>query len=294
MTNTATAYDFSDGPIAPAALLARDVRLVMRYLSTPGNPKNITSPEYRSYVQAGIPVGLNYETTDDWMLGGYSAGLAAARSARAQAVAVGYPSWYPIWYSADLEADDAQIEAIVDCLHGCADAEGNKTLVQVYGDYDVAYAAAAAGFTRPWQTSSWSHGRWSTAAVIRQLGTQTTCGGVQVDINEVISDPFPTTNPAAAAAPTEDDDMSTTSVNGRAGLSWAGGTRHVVQVTYDPNLGDPALRVVLALPTGPWVAPEWKLSKGSGTYEIPVQYRSACRGVILEGAATPVYDATAV
>ena len=90
--------------------------------------------------------------------------------------------------------------------------------------------------------------------------------------------------------------MSTTSVEGRAGLSWAAGTRHVVQVTYDPAGGDPALRVVLALITGPVVlalAP----TLGTGILEIPAQYIAACRGVILESAAgspNVVFDACAV
>ena len=93
----------------------------------------------------------------------------------------------------------------------------------------------------------------------------------------------------------EENDMTTTSVNGRAGLSWAAGTRHVVQVTYDPAAGDPDLRVVLALTTGPLVR-TWTLPKGSGSgvFEIPPQIIPTCRGVILEGAPGVVYDAVAV
>lgn len=110
-------------------------------------------------------------------------------------------------------------------------------------------------------------------------------------------DPAP--HPTAAVTPAagnEDDEMSTTSIAGRAGLSWSAGSKHIVQVTYDPAQGDPKLRVVLALTTGPWVAPApWQLAKGNGTWEIPAQYRATCRGIILEGAASggPVYDATA-
>lgn len=112
----------------------------------------------------------------------------------------------------------------------------------------------------------------------------------------VVADYWPGVDPApipAAAAALEEDEMSTTSVNGRAGLSWPQGSRHVVQVTYDPHAGNPVLRVVLALTTGPWVAPEWKPANGSGVYEVPEQYRATCRGVILQGSAVPVYDATA-
>lgn len=291
-----TAYDYSARAIPPADLIAADVRTVMRYVSTDGNPKNITRAEYAALTGAGIAVGLYDETSAEWMLGGYDAGLAAARSARAQATAVGYPSWHRIWYAADFPAAASQIDTIVDCLHGCSDAEGSKDLVAAYGDFGVCTAAVAAGFDSPSQTDAWSSGRWCTAAVLRQTGEQKTCGGVQVDVNELVGQLFllPAPEPAPTTIPQpEEDDMSTTSVNGRAGLSWPQGSRHVVQVTYDPNLGNPALRVVLALTTGPWVAPEWKPTNGSGTYEIPVEHRAGCRGVILEGAATPVYDAVA-
>lgn len=106
-------------------------------------------------------------------------------------------------------------------------------------------------------------------------------------------DPAP---PAPAPTPTPEDDMpTTTSVNGRAGLSWPAGSRHVVQVTYDPAGGDPDLRVVLALTTGPLVlALQPAKGSGSGVLELG-EHGPACRGVILEAAAPgPVFDVCAV
>lgn len=113
----------------------------------------------------------------------------------------------------------------------------------------------------------------------------------------VVADHWPGVDPVSQYTPLPvEDDMSTTSNQaGRAGLSWPAGSRHVVQVTYDPRDGDPRLRVVLALSSGPRVASEaWQLSKGSGVFQIPAESIAACRGVILEGAPAPVYDATAV
>jgi len=105
--------------------------------------------------------------------------------------------------------------------------------------------------------------------------------------------PLPTTPPT-----TLEDDVNTTSVSGRAGLSWAAGSRHVVQVGYDPAGGDPVLRVVLVLTTGPLVDPQWTFTKGlgTGTYQIPSEHLAACRGVILEQTSAPLitYDVTAV
>jgi hypothetical protein len=294
-----TAYDYSAGPIAPAALAAAGVRTVMRYVSTPGQSKNITPAEYRQLVEAGIAVGLVYETSAGWMLGGYSAGAAAARSARAQAVAVGYPSWYPIWYAADFQATAAQIATVLDTLHGAADAEGSKALVGAYGDFEVCTAAAAAGFAAPWQTAAWSGADRCPAAALYQTGTQTVCGGVQVDINELTGTLFPAPTNAAPAA--QEDEMAnptiTCDATGRAGLQWAGGTHGIIQVGYDPGAGNPTLRVVLTMPTGPWVAPAWKPAAGSGDYEIPANLRADCRGVVVTlaaGSPHVVYDLCAV
>jgi len=181
----ATAYDYSAGAISPAALKAAGVSLVMRYVSTAGNPKNITKGEYQALTAAGIQVGLVYETSANWMLGGYNTGLADARSARAQATAVGYPTWQRLWYAADWDASSAQIATVLDALHGAADAEGSKSRVAIYGGYNAVQAAAGAGYGGAWQTVAWSGGRWSPAAVLRQTGEQKSCGGVQVDVNDI-------------------------------------------------------------------------------------------------------------
>ncbi|MGH3437143.1 MAG: hypothetical protein ACRDRN_11830 [Sciscionella sp.] len=118
-----------------------------------------------------------------------------------------------------------------------------------------------------------------------------------------VADYWPGVDPAPVPAPVPhplEDEMSTTSIGGRAGLSWAAGSRHVVQVTYDPGGGDPKLRVVLDLVSGPLVASDdlpskvWALAGGSGVLEIPAVHIAACRGVVLEGAPGLVYDATAV
>jgi hypothetical protein len=121
--------------------------------------------------------------------------------------------------------------------------------------------------------------------------------GSDYDLNDLRDNaPLWDIRPAAHPDTPQEDDMTTTSVNGRAGLSWPAGSRHVVQVTYDPAAGDPTLRVVLALTTGPVVL-TLKPANGSGDLEIPAQYVPSCRGVIFEsasGSPNVVYDACAV
>lgn len=220
-----TAYDYSSGPIAPAALLAAGVHTVMRYVSTPGNPKNITAAEYAELTAAGITVGLVYETTADWMLGGYGAGHAAALSARAQASAAGYPAGHRLWYAADFDASAVQLGVVLGALQGAAAAEGSQALVAAYGGYAVAQAAAAAGYGAPWQTVAWSNGQRSAAAVLYQTGQSTSCAGVQVDVNEITGSLFPT--PPTPAQSQEEIDMLIIRMKGAApvyglsgGLFW--------------------------------------------------------------------------
>lgn len=231
-----TAYDYSSSPIDAAALEAVHVNTVMRYVSTPGNPKNITAAEYRALTAAGITVGLVYETTADWMLGGYGAGLAAARAARAQASAVGYPATRRLWYAADFDATSVQVGVILGALRGCADAEGSPAPVAVYGGYAVVEAAAAAGYAAPWQTIAWSGGKISPAAVLYQNGRTTTCGGVQVDINDIYGALFPAPPTPAPPAPShEETDMIIIRVKGEAPVYGLSGGRfwHIVD---EPSL----------------------------------------------------------
>lgn len=290
------AYDYSARAIAPTALRAAGVHTVMRYVSTPGNPKNITPAEYRLLTAAGITVGLVYETSATWMLGGYAAGAAAARTARAQAAAAGYPAHHRIWYAADFDEAPAQITTVLETLRGCSDADGSKSLAALYGEYDAVQAAVAAGYAAPWQTRAWSGTARCAAAVLYQTGQQAVCDGVHVDINDLTGPLFPPDPAPQHRQSPKEDEMSTTSVAGRAGLSWAAGTRHVVQVTYDPAHGDPKLRVVLALISGPLVL-SMAPARGSGNLEIPPEHIAACRGVIFELAPDSppvVYDACAV
>jgi hypothetical protein len=92
-----------------------------------------------------------------------------------------------------------------------------------------------------------------------------------------------------------EDNVSATSVNGRAGVAWPSGRFHAVGVNYDPAQGNqPKLRIVLCLNTGPYVLDSaWEPAKGCDVFEIPAKYVKICQGVILEGAPASVYDVTA-
>jgi len=175
-------FDYTER-IDPAALKAAGCRVVFRYLSQPGWPKNLTGAEAEELLAAGIAIVLNYETTATFMLGGYAAGVACAKSARAQADALGAPRNARIYYSDDFDTTADQIPTVMDFLRGAASEDG-KDEVDAYGGLRISQAAAAAGM-RPWQTVAWSGGKWEPRDVARQTGQQQIVGGVRVDVNEI-------------------------------------------------------------------------------------------------------------
>jgi hypothetical protein len=177
-------FDYTER-IDPAALKAAGCQVVFRYLSNPGWPKNLTAAEARELLAAGIPIVLNYETTADFMLGGYSAGVACARSARQQAAALGAPADARIFYSADFDASPSQTSIVVAFLNGAASVDG-ASRVGVYGGLRVVQSAAAVGYAT-WQTIAWSGGQWDSRAAARQTGTEQSVGGVQVDVNQIMN-----------------------------------------------------------------------------------------------------------
>jgi Domain of unknown function (DUF1906) len=203
--------DYSAGPIPPAALVAGGMRYVIRYLSTVGNPKNITAGEMRGLLAAGIPVVLVYETTADWMLGGRDAGAAAASSARAQATSVGWPSGRPVYAAADFDVTPAQIPVALETLQGWADTFG-LSATGVYGGYAIIRAALDVGYLWGFQTVAWSGGQWDPRAQLRQTGATAVIGGVQVDVDTAVAADFGQhPAPAAAAAPTAVSTKTTSS-----------------------------------------------------------------------------------
>jgi murein L,D-transpeptidase YcbB/YkuD len=210
---TITGIDYAYGRPTPESLRSAGISFVCRYLSYNGqagysNPKDLSGPEVTLLHGAGVSIVLNYESTGVFMQGGYTAGMATARWARAEADGLGVPSSLPIYYSADFNADEAQIATVLDFMHGASDAEGSKARVGVYGSYAVVEAAAAAGFTYLWQTSAWSGGQWSEHALLRQVNNDQTLNGVSIDYDEAVAQEYgqwvppgiPTPTPIAVSA----------------------------------------------------------------------------------------------
>jgi hypothetical protein len=157
--------------------------VAFRYVTKPGWPKSLTLAEANELLDAGIAIVLNYETTADFMLAGYSGGVAAAQYARSYARALFAPATARIFYSTDFDVQPNQVTTVIDFLSGASAVDG-KGEVGDYGGLRMVQAASAAGYPE-WQTVAWSGGQWAQNVAARQTGEQRTIGGVVVDINEI-------------------------------------------------------------------------------------------------------------
>jgi hypothetical protein len=96
---------------------AREVKaagqdFVIRYLANPGNPKVITAAELRAYHEAGLGVGLVWETTQFRPLQGPVAGKVDGSVARQQASFLGVPPDVPIFGAVDFAPKPDQLPTI--------------------------------------------------------------------------------------------------------------------------------------------------------------------------------------
>jgi hypothetical protein len=192
--------DYAFAQPSVAALTAAGVKFVCRYLST-DPAKNLSAAERDALHKAGISIVLVWETTGTSPKAGYAQGLDEARTARAQATALGCPTSVPIYYAVDFQPTGAQLSDVLDYLHGASDAEGSKDRVGPYGSYEVIEAAAAAGYALLWQTYAWSSGKWASQTTIRQTLNGTHIGGAEVDLDEATAGNYGQWTPAATTPP---------------------------------------------------------------------------------------------
>lgn len=205
--------DYAGGRIAGADLAANGITFVCRYLSSGGASlpyKQLTAEEFADLTANNIAVVFNWETTSDFMLGGFSAGVADAQQALTFIQGLpGVPDGYHpvVYFSADFDEAPSQDTPVEQYLQGAASVLGGMSFVGIYGAYYICTRAqAAVGVKYIWQTEAWSGGNITAAVNIMQrnsLGYKT-IDGVQCDINEQHTDDigaFVPNQPAQPPAP---------------------------------------------------------------------------------------------
>lgn len=149
---------------------------MLRYVSTPGNPKNVTPAEVIAYKQAGIGLGIVFESVADRVLGGRANGEADARLARDQLTALKMHS-APCYFAVDFDLRGAyQLVQLKEYLHGACAVLGHGR-VGIYGGYvPVHFARKNKLCSWFWQTSAWSYGKVDSHIHVLQYDTQTVAG----------------------------------------------------------------------------------------------------------------------
>jgi hypothetical protein len=172
-----------------AAMRAAGVHFCCRYVSTPGNAKNLTKAEADRIKAAGMALVVVFETTANRALSGHAGGAADAASARTQAHACGAPATRPIYFAVDFDAH-GQTTQTNTYLAGAASVLG-KTGTGVYGGLAAVKAALDAGACHyAWQSYAWSGGVWDKRAQLQQYKNGQSLAGHSVDYDRAMTSDY--------------------------------------------------------------------------------------------------------
>jgi hypothetical protein len=185
--------DFSAGRPDVAAMRRAGRDFVVRYVSRPGNRKNITADEVRHWRANRIDIAIVFESTAGRVLAGAAAGAVDAASARDQVIAVGGPAdGGVIYFAADTDLTSrADFDRASAYLTGAARVLGWDQ-VGVYGEYDlVEHLTRHTPCRWFWQTYAWSRGKGPhSRAQLYQYRNGQPLGGADVDFNRALTDDF--------------------------------------------------------------------------------------------------------
>lgn len=312
---TTYARGFDCWGVGPSAEAAAQAGMRFRtWYSSRDSSKDGTKEAIADYAAHGLWSVTNFETTATRVLDGYDAGLADARAALAEYVAYGMPRGAAVYFSADQEIGADRFADVVRYYEGARDGlHPAGYLTGCYGEQALIAHLLGAGVidVGGWRSMStaWPGGTSSVDVAIVQVDSGT-IGEVSVDFDIALAPFFgqwqpgvlaPTAGGATTPPPTRiqtpEEDMSASSdSNGRAGLAWAAGSRHVAEIVYDAMGGPLTLRPVFHLTSGPLVPADHDGKEvlvriaapaSSAVLEIPPAIIQACRGITF----TPVGEA---
>lgn len=216
--------DYAWGRPGAAALKHAGVKFACRYLSHDTTGKNLTPAEARSLAAERIWLVVVWESTRDRALSGRAAGVADAKTARAQAENCGMPAGRPIYFAVDWDASISQQAAIHAYLDGAASVIGRGRVGLYAGYYVIKRAFDAHKITWGWQTYAWSGGHWDGRAQLQQYKNDQKINGVGLDYDRATTGDYGQWMPGVEPAAKEDDVELTDDVNlkGKSGPLWSG------------------------------------------------------------------------
>lgn len=181
--------DYSAARLSGSAIRQAGYDFVIRYVGTPGRTKNIAGFEYADLVANGVAVALVYEDGAQDALGGFAAGQASARAARADADSIGFPANRPIYFAVDWVATAGQMPAVMAYLDGAGDVLGIGQ-VGVYG-FQLTIRTAMDGGHARWL---WQCGALDALVpgchLYQHNNDNTTVSGITCDVNDALAPDF--------------------------------------------------------------------------------------------------------
>lgn len=182
--------DYSDPGMTAPALREVGADFVCRYLSVPGEPKNLTPAEALAMSSHGIDLVVVFETAAERALTGFDSGAADARAAAQQAHAVGMPDDRPIYFAVDFDATPEQQPSIDSYFHGVGSVLGLARTGAYAGYWPISRLFDAGLIRWGWQTYAWSGGNWDPRVVIQQFSNDHRVGGIECDYDHALGQDF--------------------------------------------------------------------------------------------------------
>ena len=191
--------DYAAGDPQPSRLKAAGVNFVCRYVSTPGNPKNLRPSEAKRLRDAGIDVVVVFETTATRALAGKAAGAFDAKRALAQARDCMPQEKSPIYFAVDYDASRAEVDGpIADYFSGVRAALNGAAgyRIGVYGSglccgamVDRGLAALSRLAQSRGYCGSEAYAQAMRYDLIQSLGARISVDGAPLDIDPDASHP---------------------------------------------------------------------------------------------------------
>jgi hypothetical protein len=170
-----------------AAIAAANYAGAARYVIK-GRVKSADAHELADFDAHGLGMAAVFEDKAGNWRGGRAAGQLDGARGRGYAREIGFPDDRPIYMAIDEDVvTEGQYAIMLDYLRGASGPLGGPELTGVYGEADVIDRARAAGVTAwHWQTVAWSKKRRTPANLYQHAG-YVFVGGVQCDVNDVLT-----------------------------------------------------------------------------------------------------------
>lgn len=190
--------DFSWARPGGAALARAGKRFVVRYVpymlgDGTWTRKGLSAAEIKDYRARGLAIALVFESTAARPRGGYSAGVADAKTSQAglsRLAKTGIPQDLPVYFAVDFNTTSADWPALDAYLRGAAAVLGAPR-IGVYAEKSYIDHARSKKLARYlWQTYAWSGGRDAAGIHIKQYLNGQIINGGAVDLCRAFQDDF--------------------------------------------------------------------------------------------------------